>query len=137
MADRREDVFSRTEYRRVIAWPERIRREAPFLEWALREAPARTILDVGCGTGSLAALLARRDDVRARQARPVQASEELFRPTEPTAIPLPGSKPVESSASSSSEPARAATPTEPTPPAAQSPTNRLLEAKRRAQRRRR
>lgn len=51
MADRREDVFSRTEYRRVIAWPERIRREAPFLEWALREAPARTILDVGCGTG--------------------------------------------------------------------------------------
>jgi hypothetical protein len=86
---------------------------------------------------SLAALLARRDDVRARQARPGQASEELFQPTEPAAMPLPGSKPVESSASSSSEPAGAATPPERTPPAAQSPTNRLLEAKRRAQRRRR
>lgn len=46
-----ERLFSRTEYRRVIAWPERIRREAPFLDEVLSAAPRRTLLDVGCGTG--------------------------------------------------------------------------------------
>jgi SAM-dependent methyltransferase len=46
-----EDVFSRTEYRRVIAWPERIRREAPFLAEVFADAPERSLLDVGCGTG--------------------------------------------------------------------------------------
>jgi SAM-dependent methyltransferase len=44
-------LYSRTEYRRVIAWPERIRREAPFLESVTRDAPARKLLDVGCGSG--------------------------------------------------------------------------------------
>jgi SAM-dependent methyltransferase len=51
VSDRDPDVFSRSEYRRVIAWPERIRREAPFLERMLSPAPSRTLLDVGCGTG--------------------------------------------------------------------------------------
>jgi SAM-dependent methyltransferase len=50
MSDR-EKLFSRTEYRRVIAWPERIRREAPFLGEMLSSAPERSLLDVGCGTG--------------------------------------------------------------------------------------
>jgi SAM-dependent methyltransferase len=45
----REKLFSRTEYRRVIAWPDRIEREAPFLDRVL--ATADRILDVGCGTG--------------------------------------------------------------------------------------
>jgi SAM-dependent methyltransferase len=54
----RNDVFSRTEYRRVIAWPERIRREAPFFDRVFGEASRapddsrpRRLLDVGCGTG--------------------------------------------------------------------------------------
>jgi len=47
----REDPFRRSEYRRVIAWPERIRREAPFLRDTFADAPGRTLLDVGCGTG--------------------------------------------------------------------------------------
>lgn len=45
-----ETLFSRTEYRRVIAWPERIRREAPFFERCLGAQPGK-LLDVGCGTG--------------------------------------------------------------------------------------
>jgi SAM-dependent methyltransferase len=45
-----ETLFSRTEYRRVIAWPERIRREAPFFERCLGARPGK-LLDVGCGTG--------------------------------------------------------------------------------------
>lgn len=46
-----DKLFSRAEYRRVIAWPERIRREAPFLEGIFADAPSRSLLDVGCGTG--------------------------------------------------------------------------------------
>jgi len=46
-----DKLFSRTEYRRVIAWPERIRREAPFLDEMTSSAPERSLLDVGCGTG--------------------------------------------------------------------------------------
>lgn len=47
----KDKLFSRTEYRRVIAWPERIRREAPFFAETFADAPSRAILDVGCGTG--------------------------------------------------------------------------------------
>jgi len=53
-----EKLFSRAEYRRVIAWPERIRREAPFLERVFASAPVRSLLDVGCGTGEHARHLA-------------------------------------------------------------------------------
>jgi SAM-dependent methyltransferase len=52
----RNDPFSRTEYRRVISWPERVRREAPFFDRVLGSPRAadsrrRCVLDVGCGTG--------------------------------------------------------------------------------------
>ncbi|MGQ0722998.1 MAG: class I SAM-dependent methyltransferase [Candidatus Eiseniibacteriota bacterium] len=52
MGDAAHDrLWSRTEYRRVIDWPERIRREAPFLDAVTRAAPVRKLLDVGCGSG--------------------------------------------------------------------------------------
>ena len=61
MADeRRDDPFRRVDYRRMIAWPERIRREAPFILSAFGEAPARSVLDLGCGTGEHADFLAER-----------------------------------------------------------------------------
>lgn len=46
-----EDPYSRVDYRRLIAWPQRIEREWPFLERILSEAPSRRVLDLGCGTG--------------------------------------------------------------------------------------
>jgi glycine/sarcosine N-methyltransferase len=45
------DPFSRANYRSLIAWPARIRREAPFLESVLADLPDRSIADLGCGTG--------------------------------------------------------------------------------------
>jgi SAM-dependent methyltransferase len=46
-----DDPYSRVEYRRLIAWPQRIEREWPFLERILASAPSRLVLDLGCGTG--------------------------------------------------------------------------------------
>lgn len=47
-----EDVpYSRADYRRLVAWPQRIRREAPFLRKILEQSPARIVLDLGCGSG--------------------------------------------------------------------------------------
>lgn len=46
-----DDPWSRVDYRRLIAWPERIAREWPFLERALAEATGAPVIDLGCGTG--------------------------------------------------------------------------------------
>ena len=46
-----EDAYGRIQYRGLIAWPERLRREAPLLERVLGTAPVKTVLDLGCGTG--------------------------------------------------------------------------------------
>ncbi len=51
MESRRDDPFSRVNYRTLIAWPERIRREAPFLARVFRDLPERSVVDFGCGTG--------------------------------------------------------------------------------------
>lgn len=45
------DPYSRVDYRQLIAWPERIRREWPLIEQLLRQAPVRCVLDLGSGTG--------------------------------------------------------------------------------------
>jgi uncharacterized membrane protein len=82
---------------------------------------------------SLAALLARREQVRSRHVSD-EPSPDLFRPEHAPADPLPGTEPA-ASASVRKPP--------PEPPAAPAPapsggtTSRLLEAKRRAQQRRR
>ncbi|MGD2116113.1 MAG: class I SAM-dependent methyltransferase, partial [Acidobacteriota bacterium] len=43
------DPYSRVEYRKLIAWPERIRREWPLIEQVFASAPSRHLLEVGCG----------------------------------------------------------------------------------------
>ena len=83
---------------------------------------------------SLAALLARREQVRSKQTAPSQERRpELFRPQSPVTMPLPGE------ARPAAPPAQAETPAaESAQPPAETPattTSRLLEAKRRAQKR--
>lgn len=45
------DPYSRVEYPKLIAWPERIRREWPLLEEVLSTGPSRRLLELGCGPG--------------------------------------------------------------------------------------
>jgi hypothetical protein len=82
---------------------------------------------------SLAALLARREAVRSAQTAPAEPKADLFRPAKPVTEPLPGIEPAE--APPVQAPSGPAQPTkEPAEPGATT-TSRLLEAKRRAQKR--
>jgi SAM-dependent methyltransferase len=49
--DARPDAYGRLAYRGLIAWPERLQREAPLLQRVLEGAPSRRMLDLGCGSG--------------------------------------------------------------------------------------
>jgi len=54
----RDDPYSRVDYRRLVAWPERIEREWPFLERALGHGGR--LLDLGSGTGEHSRFLASK-----------------------------------------------------------------------------
>ncbi len=45
------DAYGRIAYRGLIAWPERLQREAPLLQRVLAGAPSLRVLDLGCGSG--------------------------------------------------------------------------------------
>lgn len=52
------DPYARVEYRKLIAWPERIRREWPLLEEVLSSGSSRRVVELGCGPGQHARALA-------------------------------------------------------------------------------
>jgi glycine/sarcosine N-methyltransferase len=45
------DAYGRIAYRGLIAWPERLQREAPLLQRVLSATPSPRLLDLGCGSG--------------------------------------------------------------------------------------
>ncbi len=53
-----EDPYSRVDYRRLVAWPERIEREWPFLSHVL--GGSGRLLDLGSGTGEHSRFLASK-----------------------------------------------------------------------------
>jgi len=53
-----DDPYSRVDYRRLVAWPQRIEREWPFLERALGRSGR--VLDLGSGTGEHSRFLASK-----------------------------------------------------------------------------
>ena len=73
------DPYSRLSYRRLIAWPARIQREAPFLREVLAGGPSKRLLDLGCGTGEHARFLQEEGfevtGVDASEAQLAQARE--------------------------------------------------------------
>jgi hypothetical protein len=124
---RRIDI-DRSEWRRAI---NALRRRLLFWRGEPRPQTAEE---------SLAALLARRDEVRARQATasPATPSPDLFRPAQPVEVSEPSSAETAAKLPSDS-PAPSGTLAEQGPPQKEPPSStasRLLEAKRRAQERR-
>jgi SAM-dependent methyltransferase len=74
-----DDPYSRVDYRRLIAWPERIEREWPFLRQWL--PPAGGVLDLGCGTGEHSRFLASKGyDVTGIDSSPAMLEKAVEAP---------------------------------------------------------
>ena len=53
-----EDRYASFDYRSLIAWDDRLKREWPLFDELLRSAPSNRILDLGSGTGDHTRLFA-------------------------------------------------------------------------------
>jgi len=79
-----DDQWSRVDYRRLIAWPDRIRREWPFLERVLAAAVGRLVVDLGSGTGEHSRELASHGfDVVGIDASPSMLAKAAEEPLPP------------------------------------------------------
>ncbi len=86
---RPDDPYSRVDYRRLIAWPERIEREWPFLQRLF--GAAGRVLDLGCGTGEHSRFLASKGfDVTGIDASPAMLAKAMEAPLPPNLRFLPG-----------------------------------------------
>lgn len=75
-----DDPYSRVDYRRLIAWPERIEREWPFLQQVFGSGGGR-LLDLGCGTGEHSRFLASKGfDVTGIDASPAMLAKATDAP---------------------------------------------------------
>lgn len=77
-----DDPYSRVDYRRLVAWPERIEREWPFLRAILGEQGR--ILDLGSGTGEHARFLASKGfEVTGIDSSPAMIEKAMDSPLPP------------------------------------------------------
>lgn len=77
-----DDPYSRVDYRRLVAWPQRIEREWPFLARALGESGR--ILDLGSGTGEHSRFLASKGfDVVGVDSSPAMLAKATDTPVPP------------------------------------------------------
>jgi uncharacterized membrane protein len=109
-------------------WWRRVRRRIFFWQGVPREPEAEE---------SLAALLARREQVRSSQTAPSEPDPNLFKPSQPVTLPLTGGEEgaAAPSAAGAGETSAAEEGKEPGEQAPPTTTSRLLEAKKRAQQR--
>jgi SAM-dependent methyltransferase len=77
-----DDPYSRVDYRRLVAWPQRIEREWPFLAAAI--GSAGRVLDLGSGTGEHSRFLASKGyDVVGVDSSPAMLAKALDAPLPP------------------------------------------------------
>jgi SAM-dependent methyltransferase len=84
-----DDPYSRVDYRRLVAWPQRIEREWPFLEKAF--GGAGRLLDLGSGTGEHARFLASKGlDVVGIDSSPAMLAKAMDTPLPPNLVFVEG-----------------------------------------------
>jgi SAM-dependent methyltransferase len=77
-----DDPYSRVDYRRLVAWPQRIEREWPFLTRAL--GTSGRVLDLGSGTGEHSRFLASKGfDVTGIDSSPAMLAKAMDTPLPP------------------------------------------------------
>jgi glycine/sarcosine N-methyltransferase len=84
-----DDPYARVDYRRLIAWPQRIEREWPFLNRVLGDHGR--LLDLGCGTGEHSRFLAANGfEVVGIDSSPAMLAKATEPPIPPNVVFLPG-----------------------------------------------